>query len=247
MSRFAATLRALDARLDLPQPARGRLLLEVAADLEDLFLAHRERGLAEADAHREALADCDLSDEAVAALVRVHCGPVRRALDRLSADALRVWERVLLGLAVLAVVQTGGWLSRGDRVFRDAGPFAWAVLLTAAVAVAMALALAYRLYAKQDHRPHQLRGRLDLLLGLAVLMAFLGFGGTWVEVWRLAAEGRAQGGETTALMLRWALRATALLQVSLGLALISALSWFGLAGTVGRIERCEAELLLGER
>jgi hypothetical protein len=92
-----------------------------------------------------------------------------------------------------------------------------------------------------------LRRELDLLLALAVLMAFLGFAGTWFEVWRLAGE--AVGGTTPValFLMRWALRATALLQVSLGLALLSALVWFGLAGKVSRIERCEAGLRLDIR
>ncbi len=33
------------ARHDLPQPAKSRILLEMAADLEDLYEVYREQGL----------------------------------------------------------------------------------------------------------------------------------------------------------------------------------------------------------
>ncbi len=247
MNHFAELLAEINARLDLPQPARSRVLLEIAGNMEDLYRAHLERGMPHEEAVREAVAECDLSDDALDSLTRIHCGPVRRVLDRLSARALRVWESVLLLVTVGAEVQVGGWLSRGDRVFRDAGPFTWPVALVAVVAMAVATAQVYRLFLKQDHRPLRLRSRVDLLLNLAVLMVFLGFAGTWFDVWRLSAEMAAGKLELTVALLRWALRSAALLQVSLGLGLLSALAWFGLTGEVSRIEKHEAELLLGGR
>ena len=36
MTRFAEVLEGVRERVDLPQPARTRFLLEIAADLEDL-------------------------------------------------------------------------------------------------------------------------------------------------------------------------------------------------------------------
>jgi len=247
MNRFGDVLRDIDARLDLPQPARSRLLLEIAADLDQTYATLRERGVSAEDAHREAVDAFDLSSESLDQLARVHCGPVRRALDRLSADALPRWERLLLFIVILGVVLAGSWWDRGDQLFRDAGPFAWPVVLVFAAALGVAAGLAYRLFLKQDHRRRGLRRHADSMLVLVVLMAFLGFAGSWFEVWRLAGE--AIGGTTpvAVFQMRWALLASALLQVSLGLALLSALAWFGLAGKVSRIERYEAESRLIDR
>ena len=42
MSRFAASLREISGRLNLPQPARARVLTEIAGDLDDLYQAFLE-------------------------------------------------------------------------------------------------------------------------------------------------------------------------------------------------------------
>jgi hypothetical protein len=244
MNRFAEILRRTGERLDLPQPARSRVLLEIAADMEDLYALHRERGLDEETARRRAVDSFDLSDESLAALARVHCGPVRRLMDRLSAGARRWWEWALLAAIFAAACQAGGWLTRSDRLVRDAGPFAWPVLLVAAAALVLAAAKFYQLFLKQDHHWRRLQRGLTPLLGLSVLLAFLGFSGSWFAVLGLAREAAGSSEPVLAFMLRWALQSAALLQLSLGLALLNALAWFGLAGKAGRVERHEAEMLL---
>jgi hypothetical protein len=47
MTRFSDTLRALNERLDLPQPVRSRILLEIAGDLEDLEQHFLDSGLSQ--------------------------------------------------------------------------------------------------------------------------------------------------------------------------------------------------------
>ena len=44
MSRFADTLRLINQRLSLPEPAKSRVLLEIAADLEGLFEHYSANG-----------------------------------------------------------------------------------------------------------------------------------------------------------------------------------------------------------
>ena len=173
MSRFAEVLRRNSDRLDLPQPARSRVLLEIAADMEDVYALQRERGLDEAAAMREAVESCALSDEALAELARVHRGSVRRALDRISSGALRLWERLLLFLFFASACYMGGWLTKGARIARDSGPFAWPILLVAVIAPVVAIAKFYQLFLKQDHRWRGLQRGLAPLLGMALLLFFL--------------------------------------------------------------------------
>jgi hypothetical protein len=49
MTRFSEILRSTAVRLDLPQPSKSNILLELAADLEDLFQHYREQGHDEED------------------------------------------------------------------------------------------------------------------------------------------------------------------------------------------------------
>ena len=48
MSRFALLLTEIDERLNLHQPAKGRILLEIAADIHDLFDYYQSCGMNEA-------------------------------------------------------------------------------------------------------------------------------------------------------------------------------------------------------
>ena len=45
MHRFEAVLKRIGSRLELPHPARTRVLEELSSDLEDLYRAYRARGL----------------------------------------------------------------------------------------------------------------------------------------------------------------------------------------------------------
>ena len=69
MTRFTDTLTKLNDRLDLPQPVRSRILLEIASNLEALYPHFRGDGLCEEAARRQAVEHCDLSDEARARMV----------------------------------------------------------------------------------------------------------------------------------------------------------------------------------
>ena len=82
MSDFAAALQRIDARLHLPQPARSRVILELASDLEDLYGHYQSKGLSKAEAREAALADLDASDEVLTALSEVHASGARRSMDR---------------------------------------------------------------------------------------------------------------------------------------------------------------------
>lgn len=242
MSRFATTLQTIADRLDLPQPARSRVLLELAADMDDLDRHFLGQGLAEDEARLRVLEQFDLSDAAMSELAAVHHGPARRLLDRLPARNLRLWERTLLVVMALAAVHTGGWFTRSSQVMHDAGAQAWAVLAVAVIVLILAAGKAYQLFIRQDHRVRRLRTGLAPVLGLSVGMMALGFVLPWVQV--LLRLGRPTDLHPVAVMMDWVISTTAMLQVSLGLGLLGALAWFGLAQAVLRIERHESEVLL---
>ncbi len=44
MNRFAPLLKSINARLDLPQPTKSRIILEIASDLEDMYQFYQSQG-----------------------------------------------------------------------------------------------------------------------------------------------------------------------------------------------------------
>ncbi|MCG6990218.1 MAG: hypothetical protein LJF06_18915 [Gemmatimonadetes bacterium] len=244
MSRFEAVLREISGRVNLPQPARTRVLAEIAGDLDDFFQAFLERGASEEDAERQALGHIDLSDEALRDLARVHGNWFRRLSDSIAERAGSRWELTLVGLLVLLAVFLSGAVVQAVPICRAAGAWLIPVACAAVATLGIGAWKAHVLWLRGDHRPKGLHAGLGAMLGLSVLQLFLAFAGVWVTAWAaLRAVGLepAQAGITT---MHWLLGALALLVMGMSLALVCGLAWFILLGKVASIERAEAAALL---
>ena len=158
MSRFAEVLRQVSDRLDLPQPTKSRILLEMGSDLEDAYRHYREQGLAEEDAVRRAQDAFAVSDEALKHLARIHHSGGRLA-DRLLLQIGSLWAKVLLVLWLLAVMLIASRVAATDSFFEVVSPFVWPILVLAAAAVAFSL---WKLYELLRPRPDFRRLRLGL-------------------------------------------------------------------------------------
>ena len=246
MSRFAETLNTINDRLDLLHPARSRVLLEIAADLEDLYRHFRDQGLSEAEAGRRAEEHCDLSDEALAQLAAVHGSPYRRFLDRLGAQAHSWWERAVLALLFLLMGASTARALGGSDLVRAAGPFVWPALACTSIAVVVGLVKLYAVYLRQDHRPSRLRRGLGALPALAAADIVIGVYG---YSWTLYALLRAMAEDPVGALPRLTgslLAGSATVVVCLLSALLCALLWYIVESRVARIEEAEASLLLAQ-
>lgn len=244
MKELGEILRDVSDRLDLPQPARSRVILEIAADLRDMEEEFVAGGMDPGQARRAAFERCDLSDEAIAELVRIHAPPYRRFLDRLSVQAKTRWERGLLVFASAVVVLTAGGLAADADLFRAAGPVGWVGVLVVIPAVLFAAARLYSAFVVQNHDPVRLRRWLIALPGLAaynLLLAAVGaWGGFYRVAWRVAADPDAFVG----LLTRWLRSTSAASVVCLLGAILIAVLWFVLENKISRIEEAEAAALL---
>lgn len=242
MSRFADVLRETAERLNLPQPTKSRILIEIAGDMEDFYGACRERGLSKEEAHREAVGHFQLSDEALADLVTVHTSRVRRFLDRLSEQGRSRAERVALLLVVVFVLTASGTEVAGTGLMGHAGPLAWPALLLAFGGIVLGIRKAWALWLTQDHDPRQLRDGLAVILAIACIDALIGFFGFWVEI-QVLAQRLAAGAPGTNLII-WMRASSATVVVAMMSALICSLIWYLLAHKVARIEQAQVDYLL---
>lgn len=243
MSGREVVLRALADRLDLPQPARSRVLLEVAADLADLEAAYRARGLAPEEARARALERLDLSDRAVRDLVRVHGSPLRRALDRLGETGRRRGERLgLIALLAFLVLGTGA-LAPVPGLLADSGRGVWRVAAVAIPGLLLAAAKAYAIWGRDEHDPRRLRRGLDALLVLAGAAAAVGLGGWWLGLRELAVAAEAAPEAALGSGLAWLVAGSATVVIGIQAAVLLGVLWLALAGKVARVEREEADLL----
>jgi hypothetical protein len=230
MNAFASELQQLADRLALPEPARTRVLAEVAADLEDLFGAFQAAGRSPEDARRLALERCDLSDDAVAELAALYAPPAARWLDGIAGAARPMWERVVLGaVAVLLVVIGLAVVARPGFVARGSG-FVWPLAGLAVAATAALAGQVWRLGWRRDHRPRTLHRVRVVIPALALAMVVCGAFGFW---WELATAARRLAtlastdpdASAVPLTLAWLERGSGLMVASLALATVVLLGW----------------------
>lgn len=163
MSRFRDLLRRTNERLDMPQPEKSRILLEIAADLEDAFELYRSEGLDEEEAARRAEEKFEVSEEALRELVEIHQSAFRRFLGRISGQAQTRWERVLLVAVVVCIAAFAGREFLSAEPFRRAGSFVWAVAGTALAAFVLTVIKAYTIYIRRERDVRKLRKGLQWL------------------------------------------------------------------------------------
>ena len=244
MSRFAAVLKKISDGLDLPDPTRSRILLEMAGDLEDLYEHHRAQGLGEEEALRRAEEAFAASDEALKHLARIHVADAGLT-DRISRQVGSWWEKVLLVIWLLAVVLVAGAVVTRVHFFVIISPFVWPIVGLALVAVGFALWKLYRLFLQRPVDPRSFRSGLGFLLFVAAASLALSVCGFFYHL-RWYAFQTWQGAPETVFMMfgNWNLAISALMIIGLLTAIFAALAWFLLTGLVARAENRRAAALL---
>jgi membrane protein YdbS with pleckstrin-like domain len=242
VNRFSDTLRHIDQRLSLPEPAKSRVLLEIAADLEGLYEHFSGQGQDDEQAAALALEHAELSDAALKRLVEVHASSPGRFIERLSERTASGWERLLLGVVVLFLVIVVGREILTWQLFAGASVFIWPLAGVAVIGLILILWKAYELLVKPDLR--RLRRGLRSLLALSVLSVLLGWFGFLLEMHSAALRVG-----TTALSLAHEsvmciARVAPMISFCLVVAVVLAVAWFVLGSWAGRIEQAKAARLL---
>lgn len=245
MSRFSQHLRHLAARLPIAEPARSRVLLEVASDMEDLFRHLVGEGMREEAAAIAVAERFELSESALHELSRIHSSPISRSLEGLSGQASSTWERVILGLVALFLIPgSAGGLFLQPTLYGDASPLAFALMAILALGLGLGLWKAIALFRPLRAGAPVPRRGLRTLPGLSLLLLSLGFAGVWVELYRSALAIR--GGPELALrhLVEWLHLACATMVVALSGALLTALIWFFLENRAAHLEERSAAAIL---
>lgn len=227
MTRFGPVLRRVEEELDLPEPARSRILGEMASDLEDLYAAYRARGLGEAEAARRARALLAASPEAIDELRSLHESVGVRLLRRFTRPGGRRLGPRLVTLLVLAVVLAGGSSLLGAGLLRSPSPSAGVVALVGALGAGVAVwkAMGLHLHPEALGRPVEREAGPVFFLAGACVVVGLGAG---LLVLQGAPSPEAAPGGGPAGSAFWGTVREAMVTATLGMVLGLAL---GLAAT----------------
>jgi hypothetical protein len=232
MSRFNVFLHRTGDRIGLPTATRSLILVEIAADLEDLFQHYLHQGMSEEEAASRAEEKVDMSDEVLLELVRIH-SDARGWAERIVQRAQPFWERIAMAMIVLFLVVISS-IEANWNPMRHTAIFIWPVL---AIFVALVTFFVVQLVRMSNGpSPRRLRESLatPIFLGTAsVVVGFVGFG---IDMYQTLMRMSANPEQAAPLFARVLLEGTSTLMVALIVALVGAIVWFILAGRVARIE-----------
>lgn len=246
MSRFADLLRSIDIRLDLPKPTRARILLEIAADLEDLYEFYLERGLSEEKARALTEEKFDFSEKSLAELIAVHQSGLRSFMDRLSLQTQSRWEQAVVAALLLFTAAAGGSTFFHEDFFQQAGTFIWPVIGIGVAAGIVALTKFYHLFLRKERDPRDRRKGLPLLLLLSSASLLVGLYGFSVELYLALRKLAFKPEEVWLHVIVWLQKGSPVFLFGLTVTLVTAIFWFVLVHKVLSIERMEVDLLLTE-
>lgn len=234
MSRFNTFLHRTEERLKLPKATRSLILVEVAADLDDLFQYYLRQGLSEEEAAARAEEKVDMSDEALAELVRIH-SDTRGWTDRMVRVGQPLGERIAMDLIVLFFLATAALtVGLSAHVLTQLTGFIWPIAgIFLALLVSFLIQLTRNL---EGLSPRRLRQDLVTPLFLGAASLVVGFAGTGISMYRALMRMAATPEHAGPIFSRALLGATATLAAALLVTLCAGVVWFILGGRVIRLE-----------
>lgn len=245
MNEFSEHLKNLAARLPIPEPARSRVLLEIATDMEDLLDHHLEKGTDRAEAVSEVVEQFDLSEESLRGLVEVHSSYGRGSLERISQQAQSRWERAVL--VVVALFVAAGLITQMAQpgLFRAAGILTYPVLPVLAIALGLGAWKGAALFRVGSHLRMPIpRVGIRSLVVLALLLVAIGFAGVWVQLYVAGLRIREVPRMALVHLVDWVYASSATLVVALSGAVLIGLLWFSLEARATALEARAAQTLI---
>jgi len=232
MSRFNSFLTRTGERLALPKATRSLILVEIASDLEGLFQFYLEQGMSEEDAAARAEEKVDMSDQALAELVRVH-SEVRGWTDRLGKVAHPFGERMAMSLLVIFFVAAAAVAVDG-QTFAHLTLYIWPIV---AILVLVVVTFARQMARFSDRpNPRRVREQLATPLFLGAGSVVVGFLSAGIQLYRALVRMAYDPAGAGRVFSRAVLGGTATLVCALLIALVAGVVWFVLAGRTARLE-----------
>ena len=251
MNPFIEDLQRINQELAVAQPAKARIILELAADLEDLYDYYRNQGKDDAEAVRLAKEKGDLAPDVLSQLARVHSSGLQRILLHLSDRTRNYLERIGLAAVLLVLVMTTGPIMLSTGFLERISHFVWGPVVMAFAIAALSFNILYRLYIRRDHRVRQLRKGISTIFYAATASLVINiFGVVYELLWTinttLAVIHRSLKDIDMWLyyFVHWVLRTSGTSVISLWIFILGIMLWYFLDSKVRRIEATEYQVLL---
>jgi hypothetical protein len=260
MEKFRSVLREINNKLDLPQPTKSRIILEIAADLIDAFDIFKKQGFDDKEALLKAKNTFKLDKKNLDDLILIHQTPFRKWFDKLSERGQNMLERIIFSIIMIIVIVSGFYTALESNFVLEAGSFIWVIFAIFLLASTLFIIKVYQIYIKKDHTLQKIKRGVSSLLGLSGTALLICIGSYF---WELYAFGQyAHILETKMIyllhtkdpvfpqmfrdMIDWMISSSAFIMISIVFSVLIAFMWFIIMNKISKIEAAEAEMLLAE-
>lgn len=246
MRRFVPALRRISSELNLPEPTKSRLLLEMASDLEALYEHYRARGVDEEEAVRRTEEKILASPEVLQHLIAVHTTGYQRWLSHAAGRMRLGFELLLFTLGVLPMLAIAA-LTVISRVNGMSPPLLlWTLFLIGVAIATLTLWKAYQLLVRRVRSTADLHRGLFILLLMGAISPLLAGIAFLVSLYQLAIGPMSGGASQTALLIAAERIGQDAMLLSAGLlfGIGAGLVWFVLVNRIAAIEQAESAALL---
>ena len=260
MNPFKPLLININNKLELPQPTKSRIILEISADLNDAYQSFKRQGMDEQEAVDAAREKFNLDKQAIKDLIQVHQTSFQRWLDHLSTQAQSWWERVILICILTFIIISGGVTIMNVPVVEQAIPDVWVTIVLAIMASAVFLQKLYQIYIKKDHRLSSVKKGLPFLLFISGFSLISCMWGYYWQLYQFKDYGHILETKMIYLLhttdstfpmvfqelINWMIESSTFVMIGMIAAILFALMWYFLIIKISKIEEAEATILLGE-
>ncbi len=240
MNQFAPTLKKINEKLDLPQPIKSRIILEIAADMEDAYLLYLEQGMSEREAMAKVKETFAITDSALRELTEIHQTFFRRVLGKFSEQAANRWERVVLFVVFLFIAAISAKTLTTTPFFSQASKFVFPICGFFLGIMLIAKIKFYQLYIRKDHNVKKLRRWMSWIAILGIVNLIISLTGGVFEFLALPNPS----GDIFYESLRQMIKFATVGMVGSLVTILTAIIYFFLNSKIQKIEQAEASILL---
>ena len=104
MDKFASILKQVNEKINLPQPMKSRILLEISADLNDLYEIYLNQGYSEKEALQQAEQKCNFDEQTLNELIDVYDTGIYNWLHNISDRTRNRWEKLSIIFIILFAI-----------------------------------------------------------------------------------------------------------------------------------------------
>lgn len=244
MSGLERVVERARGALDVPHPAKARILEELVSDAESLYAHYRRLGHDEASATREVEARLGVREPAAAELALLHRPLYARMVERYAAGREMAVEISLLVMTALALLGAG-IVSMTRLNLLGASPLPWLVLIAGSGAWLTAVVSTFRILVRGDTRLDSMRRGLAAIPVLSFVAGSAAALSAVFDLYAVLPPAEAELGQVFRVLMPWVRDSATLLSAALATAAGTGIVWFLLQTRIAAAERAERALTTG--